>query len=84
MRLADFRIVYYGAKALVQHKDLYDEVQSMQVYLTESGDQSQNPKELHEIRRIVGFQVNLPTMYLFQLLPWRCLHLLLHRRFGLF
>ena len=36
--IVDFKIVYYGARCLLQHRDPYNENQLMSVYLAEGGE----------------------------------------------
>src|SRR6266568_605317 len=71
--IGDYKIVYYGARCMVQHCDPYNETQLMRVYEAEGGER---PSVVIEGRTqlIVASQMYLPTaaIYIapFGLLPW--------------
>jgi hypothetical protein len=79
-RIVDFKVVYYGARSLIQHLDPYNENDLMKVYLAEGGERPSNPTDLQLIRQVVTLQVYFPTAFIyiapFALLPWATAHLL--------
>jgi len=78
--IVDFKVVYYGARCLVDHHDPYDENQLMSVYLAEGGKHPSNPIELNKVRQVVALQVYFPTAFIyiapFAMLPWGIAHAL--------
>jgi hypothetical protein len=78
--IEDFKIVYYGARCLIQHHDPYNENELMKVYRAEGGKPPSNPTDLQLIRQVVTLQVYFPTAFIyiapFALLPWSAAHLL--------
>ena len=78
--IVDFKVVFYGARCLLQKHDPYDENQLMSVYLAEGGKAPSSPAELNKVRQIVALQVYFPTAFIyvapFALLPWSAAHLL--------
>jgi hypothetical protein len=78
--IVDFKVVFYGARCLLQKHDPYDENQLMSVYLSEGGKPPSSPAELNKVRQIVALQVYFPTAFIyvapFALLPWSAAHLL--------
>jgi len=75
--MVDFRVVYYPARALVQHSDPYDQAQVLKLYRAEGGD---NPADSEKVRQIVTRYIYLPTAFCFTvpfaLLPWGAAHIL--------
>ena len=78
--IVDFKVVYYGARCLIEHHDPYDENQMMSVYLAEGGKRPSNPAELNKVRQVVALQVYFPTAFIyiapFALLPWGIAHVI--------
>jgi len=78
--IVDFKVVYYGARCLLQHRDPYNENELMSVYLAEGGKRPSNPAESERVRQVVALQVYVPTAFLciapFAMLPWWVAHLL--------
>ncbi|WP_348262190.1 glycosyltransferase family 87 protein [Telmatobacter sp. DSM 110680] len=78
--IVDFKVVYYGARCLLQHRDPYNENELMSVYLAEGGERPSNPAELERVRQVVALQVYVPTAFLciapFAMLSWGVAHML--------
>ena len=78
--IVDFKVVYYGARCLIEHHDPYDENQLINVYLAEGGKRPSNPAELNKVRQVVALQVYFPTAFIyitpFALLPWGTAHVI--------
>ena len=78
--IVDFKVVYYGARCLLQHNDPYDEAQLMSVYLAQGGRRPADAVEANKTRQVVALQVYFPTAFLylapFALLPPGLAHLL--------
>ena len=78
--IVDFKVVFYGARCLLEKHDPYDEHQLMSVYLAEGGKLPSSQAELHRVRQVVALQVYFPTAFIyvapFALLPWSAAHLL--------
>jgi hypothetical protein len=78
--IVDFKIVYYGARCLLENRDLYNEKQLETVYRAEDAEQSSNPGSMNELGQVVTLQVYLPTAFFCMapvaLLPWWAAHLL--------
>ncbi|MGA9586418.1 MAG: glycosyltransferase 87 family protein [Terracidiphilus sp.] len=78
--IVDFKVVFYGARCLLEKHDPYDEHQLMSVYLAEGGKLPLSQAELNRVRQVVALQVYLPTAFIyvapFALLPWAAAHLL--------
>ena len=72
--ILDFKIVYYGARCLVQHCDPYNEGELLRVYLSEGGESIPVAAEGYRTQMIVASQMYLPTAAVliapFGLLPW--------------
>lgn len=72
--ILDFKIVYYGARCLVQHCDPYNESELLRVYLAEGGESAPIAAEGYRSQMIVASQMYLPTAAVliapFGLLPW--------------
>src|SRR5258708_20815779 len=72
--IVDFKILYYGARCLLERHDPYNESQLMTVYLAEGGKRPTNPIEVQLVRQVVALQVYFPTAFLyiapFAMLPW--------------
>ena len=72
--ILDFKIVYYGARSLVQNRDPYSERELMQVYLAEGGEKVPEDAKGHRTQLIVASQMYLPSAALFTapfgMLPW--------------
>src|SRR6266568_8219068 len=77
--IVDFKVVYLGARCLIQHHSPYDETQLMSVYLAEGGSRPLTPSDLNRVRQVVALQVYFPTAFIyiapFALLPWPMAHL---------
>ena len=72
--IVDFKVVYYGARCLLESHDPYNENELMGVYLAEGGKAPASLAEQNKVRQIVALQVYFPTAflyitYLFALLP---------------
>jgi hypothetical protein len=78
--IVDFKVVYLGARCLLQNHDPYSENQLMRVYLDEGGKPPSNPAELNQVRQIVALLVYFPTALLyiapFAMLPFGAAHVL--------
>ena len=78
--IVDFKIIYYGAQCLMQHRDPYNENQLMNVYLAEGGELPANSGGPNNIPQVVAQQVYLPPAFFciapFTFLPWWAAHLL--------
>ena len=59
--ILDFKIVYYGARCLVQHRDPYSEAAVLSVYLAEGGKVIPKASEGYRTQMIVVSQMYLPT-----------------------
>lgn len=72
--ILDFKIVYYGARSLVQNRDPYSERELMQVYLAEGGERAPETAKGYRTQLIVASQMYLPSAALFTapfgMLPW--------------
>jgi len=72
--ILDFKIVYYGARCLVQHRDPYNESELLRVYLAEGGESIPKAAEGYRSQMIVASQMYLPSAAIllapFGLLPW--------------
>ena len=77
--IVDFKVVYLGARCLLQKHDPYNESQLMGVYLAEGGKSPSSPAELNKVRQVVALQVYFPTAFLyvapFAFLPWEVAHM---------
>jgi hypothetical protein len=79
--MADFKVVYYGSRCLLEHCDPYSPVEIEHVFLSEGGE---NPADStfmrHAWRRIIAVFIYLPTASLltapFALLAWGPAHVL--------
>jgi hypothetical protein len=75
--MVDFRVVYYPARALIQHSDPYDQAKVLSLYRAEGGD---NPADSEKVRQIVTRYIYLPSAFCFTvpfaLLPWGPAHIL--------
>jgi len=75
--LADFRVVYYPARCLLQHGDPYNENEVLRVYRAEGGDR---PSETEKVRQIITRFIYFPGAFCltipFALLPWGPAHML--------
>jgi len=73
----DFKGVYYDARCLLQHRDLYKEGEPLRVYKEENGEL---PESSHGLRQVLTLNVYLPTTFIFiapfAMLPWGPAHLL--------
>ena len=63
--ILDFKIVYYGARCLVQHRDPYSQRDLMQVYLAEGGEKAPEAAQGYHTQQIVASQMYLPSAALF-------------------
>ncbi len=76
--IVDFKVVYTGARCLLEKHDPYNESQLMGVYLAEGGKPPSSPGELFKVRQVVAMLVYLPTAFIcvapFALLPWEAAH----------
>lgn len=72
--ILDFKIVYYGARCLVQHHDPYNQNDLLRVYLAEGGEPIPKAAQGYRTQMIVASQMYLPTAAVliapFGLLPW--------------
>ena len=72
--IVDFKIVYYGARCLLQNRDLYNEAQITSVYLAEGGERPSNSVVRNKAPEVVALQVYFPTAFFLiapvALLPW--------------
>jgi len=77
--IVDFKVVYLGARCLLQKHDPYNESQLIDVYLAEGGKRPSSPAELYKVRQVVAMQVYFPTAFIyvapFALLPWEVAHM---------
>ena len=77
--IVDFKVVYTGARCLLEKHDPYSESQLMGVYLAEGGKRPSSPEELFKVRQVVAMLVYLPTAFIyvapFALLPWEVAHI---------
>jgi hypothetical protein len=73
----DFRVVYYSARCLLEHRDPYNENELDRVYRTENGE---SPHDSPQIRRSERHYNYLPTAFIvtvpFALLPFGPAHLM--------
>lgn len=78
--IVDFKVVYYGARCLIEHHDPYNENELMRVYLAEGGMRPSNPIQQNRVRQVVALQVYVPTAFIyiapFAILPWGIAHAL--------
>ena len=78
--IVDFKIIYYGARCLIQHHDPYNENQLMSVYLAEGGELPSKPGTPNSTPQVVALQVYLPPAFFcvapVAFLPWWAAHLL--------
>ena len=78
--IVDFKIIYYGARCLMQHRDPYNENQLMSVYRAEGGELPANSAGPNNIPQVIALQVYLPPAFFsiapVALLPWWAAHLL--------
>jgi Glycosyltransferase family 87 len=63
--ILDFKIVYYGARCLVQHGDPYSERELMQGYLADGGETVPQAAQGYRTQQIVASQMYLPSAALF-------------------
>ena len=77
--IVDFKVVFIGARCLIQGCDPYVEDQLMKVYLSEGGKPPSSSAEAMRIRQVVALQVYFPTVFPyvvpFAFLPWEQAHL---------
>ena len=77
--IVDFKVVYLGARCLLEKHDPYNESQLMGIYLAEGGKRPSSSGELYKVRQVVAMQVYFPTAFIyvapFALLPWEVAHL---------
>lgn len=78
--ILDFRIVYFGARCIVQHHDPYSQSELLRVYAAEGGERTPDAVEGSRNQMIVASQMYLPSAALilapFGLLPWPPAYLL--------
>jgi hypothetical protein len=77
-RIADFKVIYNGARCLLEHHDPYNEGQLMTVYLAEGGKRPSNPTDLELVRQVIALLYS-PTAFIyfapFAMLSWGVAHL---------
>lgn len=77
---ANYRAVYYAARAVFQHADPYHPADFLRVYEAESGEFPSAPDQKYLFVRAVSICVNLPTTLLLTaplaLLSWHASHLI--------
>lgn len=78
--MLDFKVVYYGARCLVQHHDSYNQSELLRVYFAEGGEPIPDATAGHRTQMIVANQIYLPTAAIltapFGLLPWPIAYLI--------
>jgi hypothetical protein len=76
--IVDFKVVYLGARCLIQGCDPYNENQLMGVYLSEGGRPASTAEDANRVRQVIALQVYFPTAFLyivpFAKLPWGMAH----------
>ncbi len=76
--LVDFRAIYFGARAVLDHQNPYQPSEFLQVYQAEGGTIPSQPGQRRLFLRSVPICVNLPTTLLLAaplaLLPWGASH----------
>jgi hypothetical protein len=79
-RIGDFKLAYYGARSIVEHRDPYSEDELQRIFEAEGGQSPSDPNKRREILRKLAMQVYLPTAFLFLapfgFLSWGAAHLL--------
>jgi hypothetical protein len=79
-RIGDFKLAYYGARSIVEHRDPYSEDELQRLFEAEGGQSPSDPNKRHEVLRKLAMQVYLPTAFLFLVpfgfLSWGAAHLL--------
>lgn len=77
--MLDFKVVYFGARCLVQHHDSYNQSELLRVYFAEGGEPVPEAAKGYRTQMIVANQIYLPTAAMltlpFGLLPWPIAHL---------
>ena len=72
--ILDFKIVYFGARCVVQHRDPYNQNELLRVYLAEGGASAPGAAQGYRTQMIVASQIYLPSAAFliapFGLLPW--------------
>jgi hypothetical protein len=78
--MGDFRAVYYGARAVLDHHDPYKPNEFLQVYRQEGGSFPSEPERMKSFSRAVPICVNLPSTLLvvapLALFSWGPAHLI--------
>jgi hypothetical protein len=73
-RIVDFKVVYFGARCLVEHCDAYNETELLRTYYAEGGERVAKAAEGYRTQLIVASQMYLPSAAFliapFGLLPW--------------
>jgi len=76
--LVDFRAIYFGARAVIDHQNPYQPSEFLQVYRAEGGTFPSEPIQNQLFRRSLPICVNLPTTLFLvtplALLPWGASH----------
>ncbi len=79
-QMVDFKIVYYGARCLLYHHDVYNSAEFERFYLAEGGVLPDDPFRRQVFRYTVFLCINLPTALFFvvplALLPWKLAYVL--------
>lgn len=72
--ILDFKIVYFGARCLVQHHDPYNENELLRIYYAEGGERVPDAVDGYQNQMIVASQMYLPSAAFliapFGLLAW--------------
>ena len=72
--ILDFKIVYFGARCVIEHRDPYDQQQLLRVYFAEGGERAAEAPQGYQTQMIVASQMYLPSAAFliapFGLLPW--------------
>ena len=75
--MIDFKVVYYGARCLIEHRDPYKQSELHRVTQAEGGESSSTSKDA---QKIVDLCINFPTCLAFvipfAMLPWGPAHVL--------
>jgi hypothetical protein len=78
--MGDFKILYYGSRCLLQHRDPYNGSELLHVYLSEVGEDSSDPMQHGQRISLTEGGVYLPTapalLAPLAMLPWGVAHTL--------
>lgn len=78
--MADFKAVYFAARCLLRHRDLYRPSEFLLTYLEEEGPTGAEILRSEPLQKAITVCINLPTTLLivspFAFLPWSMAHIL--------